>query len=400
MRANRFILGLLILWLASCSGGAGGGAPEGAAAGVVSGPVDIPVTIAKAEIDPFSVRIVSLESGVSILSGALEGESCDSEEIIEASIPGGLNMTATTEDCKFEFPLSADVKGVIISLAIHTEEPSVYVKVASDGTTSVFSASCGEAVLEHEECSGCYPQCSFEEPEQVSFLCPTKEGLQSCQQSAVKPTRFTLTGPETAARGECSTPFTVTTVDGAGTARNVTEDTEVALSGTGSGLFYTDSSCKKSVTAPVMAAGQSQMTLYFKDNTAENLLLKVSGVLDTASLSFAVGTAAPTLLSVSGNTEINYHTCTLYYVTSTDDTGTASPVSSDTTISLSGGGHGAFYAGSACKTDNLITSVVLPKGAHTTQFYFSDDMPETVKLIADDAGALTASVLNVTVRVK
>lgn len=400
MRLKRTLLGLLVLlFIAGCSGAAHqGGGPDGVAAGVVSGPVDIPVTIAKAMIDPFSVHIVASESGVSILSGALEGESCDSEEIIEASIPGGLNLTATTEDCKFEFPLSADVKGVIISLAVHTEEPSVYVKVAADGTATVFSASCEEAVLEESgDCAGCYPQCSFEEPEQVSFLCPTKEGLQMCQQSAVKPTRFILTGPASVNRGDCSTPFTVTTVDAAGTARNVTEDTEMALSG-GSGFFYSDPDCHSQVTAPVMTTGMSQMMLYFKDNIAESLLLKVSGVLEAGSLPFTVNSGAPTKLALTGSAEINYGVCTLYHVTAQDSTGTASPVSSDTEIMLKGGGHGAFYAGSLCQTKNLITSVTISKDAFATQFYFKDYIMETVNLMADDAGSLNEGNLGVTVK--
>jgi hypothetical protein len=182
-----------------------------------------------------------------------------------------------------------------------------------------------------------------------------------------------------------------------GVERNVIKEMPIAFS-SGSGAFYHDNACTKKTENLSIAVGTSRLILYFKDNVAESVLLKVSGPLEPASIAFKVTSLPPSRLAVTGASDISSGTCSLYQIASQDNLGGASPVSATTSVLLSGEGQGAFYASPLCKTENRIAKVTLQKNATTTQFYFKDDTVQKVLLTADDEGELAAGTLNVTIR--
>ncbi len=89
----------------------------------------------------------------------------------------------------------------------------------------------------------------------------------------------------------CSSAITVSTADLLGNPSPYESDITIALSGNGSGVFYSDSSCLSAIMATSISAGTSSTTLYFRDATAESLTLTAtdqSAMLHPGSLGFTV----------------------------------------------------------------------------------------------------------------
>ena len=120
------------------------------------------------------------------------------------------------------------------------------------------------------------------------------------------PTKLVFTGPSSATAGACSTAMTVTRQDVNSNAAAPASSTSVLLSGVGSGSFYTASDCLSgAVTSTSIPSGQSAVTLYFKDATAESLTLAVAATgLTGATLAYTVNVGAVDhLAKISGDSQ-------------------------------------------------------------------------------------------------
>ena len=109
---------------------------------------------------------------------------------------------------------------------------------------------------------------------------------------------------------------------------------------------------------------------------------------------FAYATT-PSELALTGASDVSAGFCsTVFTVTAENSGGNPSAVSSNTTVTLSGGGSGTFYTDSACTTS--ATSIVIASGATSQNFYFKDSKPQSLTLSVAATG-LTGDGLPVTV---
>jgi hypothetical protein len=76
--------------------------------------------------------------------------------------------------------------------------------------------------------------------------------------------------------GNCSGIATVQNVNAAGTATNVASNLTLNLTGTGSVVFYSDSSCMNTTTSITIASGSSSASFYFIDTAVENITITAS----------------------------------------------------------------------------------------------------------------------------
>src|SRR5207237_1431944 len=121
----------------------------------------------------------------------------------------------------------------------------------------------------------------------------------------------------------CSGALTVTTKDANNNVSNVTSNTTVNLTGGGSGVFYSDSSCTggNNITTRVINSGSSSATYYFKDSTAESLTLSVDngGGLTAGTFGLTVNPGSPTKFILTGTSPITAATCSGALTVTTKD---------------------------------------------------------------------------------
>ncbi|TNF28419.1 MAG: hypothetical protein EP319_09010, partial [Deltaproteobacteria bacterium] len=118
-----------------------------------------------------------------------------------------------------------------------------------------------------------------------------------------------------------------------------------------------------------------------------------------SSMTFtATGTPdAPHNFLLTGASSFVAGTCNAYTVYSRDQFNNLSPALSNITVDLTGAGNGTFYSDSSCTGGNEITSTVITTGNNSKVFYYRNTVKESVTLNVDDAGALVASSLGITV---
>ncbi|MEK7689716.1 MAG: IPT/TIG domain-containing protein, partial [Bdellovibrionota bacterium] len=111
---------------------------------------------------------------------------------------------------------------------------------------------------------------------------------------------------------------------------------------------------------------------------------------NSASAAVTVTAASAVTLGLNGSASNGAGTCTgAYTIQARDVYGLDSVLASDTAINLSGGGSGSFYASAGCAS-GTISSVTVINGAGTATFYYKNNAAQSVTLVADDAGALSA----------
>lgn len=159
-----------------------------------------------------------------------------------------------------------------------------------------------------------------------------------------------------------------TALDASG--NEIISDQDVTLTLTtlsGSGVFYSNGNCNSTVTSVTLVSGGSTKYLYYKDNTAETMSVKVvyAGVSsNTYTLVLGPPQIATILVTPSGTRS----TCTRVGVSIKDSSGSYmfASVSQATTITLtkSSGGSSRFWTGAGCTGSNLtsgnVTTFTIP----------------------------------------
>ena len=170
-------------------------------------------------------------------------------------------------------------------------------------------------------------------------------------------TKLAISGVTAPAAGAC-TAYAVTSIDNYNNTANVAASTTVAISGSGSGAFYSDSSCVSPVTSITITA--NSQTFYFKDSVAENLTLIASyGGLTSGNLSISIEATVPSVLVLSGPLVPVVGSCTAYTLTTEDTYGNTSVVGALTTATISGRMFGNFYSDSSCSTTTNFVGITL-----------------------------------------
>ncbi len=193
------------------------------------------------------------------------------------------------------------------------------------------------------------------------------------------------------ATNACVGPYTVVAQDSSGAQVNIDAAATLTLAASNSGVFYNnDAACGagNAITSVSVASGASSTgNLYYKKTTAGQ---SVWTATDTASSAFlanamvvmTVGGLSPVRVALSGSAQTSVGTCTAYTVTAQDNNGSASNVSSATSVTLTGAGSGAFYSTSAeCDASTpAVTSVSIASGSNNRVFYYKNTRSEAVTL--------------------
>jgi hypothetical protein len=212
------------------------------------------------------------------------------------------------------------------------------------------------------------------------------------------PASLTLNGPTSVNKGSCSSAFTMSLLDTYGNTAKAASNLTVNLSGAGAGAFYSDSSCSSAVTSVTIGSGTSTKTFYLKDSTAESLTLSASptGIPSATSSVTVLAGATPTKLLVSA--QQLYGTAGDCFgpitVTSADSAGASVNVNSDTTVTLTTNGVGAFYSNAVCSAQS--STATITSGSNSASVYYKGTAVQTGTLFAS-APSLTGGSMPFTV---
>lgn len=169
----------------------------------------------------------------------------------------------------------------------------------------------------------------------------------------------------------------------------------VNLAEVGSGVWYSDSGCGSNVTSAIVSAGQSSVTVYYKDITAEAVTLSMSSAgLSSDSYDTSVGPSTATQLILSGATSIGAGACIPLNVEVRDAQGNLSPVTSSLLVTMTGASSGRFSTLGDCSSAS--STFTITTGANQGVIYFMDNSAETVTLQAAASG-VSAGTLGVTI---
>ncbi|MEZ4751826.1 MAG: choice-of-anchor D domain-containing protein [Bdellovibrionota bacterium] len=209
-------------------------------------------------------------------------------------------------------------------------------------------------------------------------------------------TKLALEGPTSLGAGACGT-YSVVSQSASNSELGVSVNTTVNLSDTGSGIFYSDLGCSASITSVSLAAFSSRATVYFKDNTTQSTTLTAAdNASSLTSGSLTVNVAGASKLAVVGSANIDANVCTAYQAQAQNGAGSATAVTTNTIVNLSGGSLGNFFSDSGCSS--TVSQVLIPLNSSSATFYFKDSVADTAVLTAtDNSGLLTAGSLTVTV---
>src|SRR5262249_42127161 len=147
-------------------------------------------------------------------------------------------------------------------------------------------------------------------------------------------------------------------LDNSNNPATVGANTTVALTGAGSGLFYSDSGCTTAVSQVTILAGVGTQGFFLKDTVAESLFLNAAATgLTSGQLAVTAQAGSAQKLSLQGPGTIGAASCISYAVITQDSQGNAANVGANTTINLSNTGTGVFYSDGACSTTITSTSI-------------------------------------------
>ncbi len=207
--------------------------------------------------------------------------------------------------------------------------------------------------------------------------------------------------PETIVAGTVSDLITFNLTDLAGNLATSSTDILVTITSTSTTALFKDIQAESlwansfNLTVP---AGQSSGSFYFQDTTpGQTIITLASDGLAGDSLAEDISAGSPTTLTLT--TATNYLTAgqaseaitlALY-----NDFGQPAPSSSDLTINLTGDLASGKFATSTANEFNL-TSLVIPAGATSTTFYFTETVAGAHTITAATPG-LTSGQLNLTV---
>lgn len=153
------------------------------------------------------------------------------------------------------------------------------------------------------------------------------------------------------------------------------------------GLVLNPTTCVISGT-PTSTVSQQLFTI-----TATNAVGSGTGTVNIGVIAIGADNIA-----LTGVTQFTTSACALFNLTARDIFGNPSPVSANTTFSLSGAGNGGnFYSDAACTT--TVTSVSLASGSSSTAFYYRKSPMGTATLSATLTSPASPALGNATINV-
>lgn len=134
------------------------------------------------------------------------------------------------------------------------------------------------------------------------------------------PASVTISGANSTTVGNCIS-YVLSLLNSSNQATSSTSATTVALSGVLSGAFFSDAACTSSVSSTIIATGQANKTIYFKDGTPESVILNVAAsglaggvvpvTINTGAATSIVFQVQPQSVTVAG---LSLNSVTVYYV--------------------------------------------------------------------------------------
>lgn len=207
------------------------------------------------------------------------------------------------------------------------------------------------------------------------------------------PVKLAFTGSSNITAGICAA-YVVTLADVVGDPANASANVTVNLSGASSGSFYSNSACTTSASTVTIASGSSNATIYYKNNSAQSLVLQagsagLTSALHSVNVNAGSGSGSggssgyvPIKLVISGPADVLSDSCGgAYTISSADSSDQVTPVESDEEVTLTdGAGNGQFFDDPACT--NAVTEVELAEGESQFTVYYKNSQAESVSLQA------------------
>ncbi len=202
------------------------------------------------------------------------------------------------------------------------------------------------------------------------------------------PSKLAIISPQTLISGICSQAFTVQIQDLGGNPASATANTQVALSGLGSGFWYTASNCdnaSKVLGNLTFASGSHSKTLYFKDIKSEAITLGASSTgLVPAERAVNIH---PSKVALTGPSVVRAGTCSeKFSIRIQGEDGGNAVVYSTASINLNGisGTQALVYGTSNCDGPPLSESFEFAAGTGLREFWLKDDKSEGLTLSVQD----------------
>lgn len=207
------------------------------------------------------------------------------------------------------------------------------------------------------------------------------------------PARLALIVASTGNTVSCNS-VTINLLDSNSVLVNTVSARTVSLGGTGSAVFYSNSSCATTATNLTIGAGTNTGTIYMRKITAglSNLTATSPGMgSGTGSITISLAPTNRIIFSAVATSPYAVSTCQTYTIQTRDSlNNNVAPVAADTTISLSGTADGSFYSNSTCTAGNEITTTTILNGTSARTIYYSK--PTTTAVMPGSNITLRASV--------
>jgi hypothetical protein len=193
--------------------------------------------------------------------------------------------------------------------------------------------------------------------------------------------------------GQCTSAFKIQSEDSLNNISNVTSNLLVNFSGIGNGSFYSDSSCTTLISGSTIGIGNSSATFYFKDQTAENLILNIGTLLGNLSTNLTVNNNIPAQLvfSTVPKTVIAGQCSGSVVVQSQDQFGNPAIVSTVSTVNLTGTGV-SFFTTSNC-SGIAITSIPIAVGTNASTFFVTSQSTASNQLTASGLSSVNQALI-------
>ncbi|KFE60723.1 beta strand repeat-containing protein [Hyalangium minutum] len=196
----------------------------------------------------------------------------------------------------------------------------------------------------------------------------------------------------TVAAGDCTALMLLAT-DIHGNRSNVSGNQSVTLA-PGAGLsFSATSNCSGSTNAFTINSGQSSVNVYAKATSVGSVSATANrSGFTSGTLNLTVNPGAPARLAFTTNQQtLEINTCSaVTTVQVRDSSNNPSPVSSDTPVNLTASsGTVTFYLSADCTGPT--TSLTIPSGQTSGNFYFKDTTAENVTITASNPNLASAT---------
>jgi hypothetical protein len=217
-----------------------------------------------------------------------------------------------------------------------------------------------------------------------------------------------ISAPSSGPSGAASAGFTVEALDASGNAVVMGSNSDVFLYSSGSGQFSSVSSGGWGATSVNIPTYSSTVTFYYKGGAlgTDNVIASPdsggytgngnNGVNAWTQYTVTVGAATAASLSPSSTTATAGAATSVITLTTKDGSGNTSNVGSNTTFTLSDGGHGGVFSNSGSGGPFTATNVTVNSGASTAGFYYRNNIVGSYTITVHNA-SFTDGTMNVTV---